>query len=232
MSKILKIAALLALVFISWNLLSKKSFDEGLIAYRSGDYKTAYDIFIDEAENGNINAAYNVGYMYKNALAVDQDLAEAVKWLKAASEGGHAIAQNELGQMAKNGEGMPVNYDEAMSWFLKSADQGYFGAQFNIGQMFYQGSGVEQSYEQALNWYLLAAGQGMTAAQRSLGVMYKLGQGTLPSNLYAFMWLYIAKERGDGPAASLLDSYTKEMDVDTVTQAITLANQWIANHPG
>lgn len=227
MGRIVKIAALVALVFISWSFLNQKNFDEGIIAYRDGDYETAYGIFINEAQSGNTEAQFNVAHMYKNALFVEQSNAQAITWYTMAAQSGHPIAQNDLGNMCKNGEGMDVDLDAAMTWFLKSSEQNYYGAQYNIGRMFYMGEGVDQDYEQALNWYLLAAAQGMTDAQRNLGVMYKLGQGTLQNDIYSYMWIYVAKSRGDRVASALLDEYNQQMNSTDIQEALNLANKWI-----
>ena len=49
-----------------------------------------------EAEQGNAEAQYNLGYCYVFGEGVDQDYAEAVKWYRKAAEQGHAKAQKAL----------------------------------------------------------------------------------------------------------------------------------------
>ena len=68
-------------------------FQKGMSAYVSGDYTTAFKEFAASAEQGNVGAQYNLGYMYANGQGVPQDYKQAVKWFTKAAEQGYAKAQ-------------------------------------------------------------------------------------------------------------------------------------------
>ncbi len=135
-------------------------FEDGLDAYRNGDYETALRLWRPFADQGDAAAQYGLGLMYLNGEGVPQDDAEAVKWYRLAAEQGNADAQYRLGLMYDNGEGVPQDYAEAVKWYRLAADQGHASAQFNLGLMYAKGQGVPQDYVLAHMWTNLAAAQG------------------------------------------------------------------------
>ena len=56
-----------------------------------------------KAEEGDVKAQYNLGYMYANGQGVPKDAAEAYKWYRKAADQGSAPAQYNLGYMYANG---------------------------------------------------------------------------------------------------------------------------------
>lgn len=132
-------------------------FDEGLAAYKRGDYATAIKEWRPLAEAGDASAQYNLGVMYETGRGVPQDDQEAVKWYRKAAEQGDASAQHNLGLMYDNGQGVPQDYREALKWYRKAAEQGNAGAQNNLGVMYANGRGVPQDKVLAYALYNLSA---------------------------------------------------------------------------
>ncbi|MCH8503780.1 MAG: hypothetical protein LAT50_05595 [Ectothiorhodospiraceae bacterium] len=60
-----------------------------------------------EAEDGNPEAQYTVGYMYYNGEGVQQDEAAALRWIRTAANNGSRRAVEALGQMAGMGPRTP-----------------------------------------------------------------------------------------------------------------------------
>lgn len=77
------------------------------------------------AEQGHVDAQYNLGNMYFNGRGVPQDHRQAVAWYRKAAEQGDASAQNNLGVMYANGEGVPQSYSLAYTWFSVAIANGY-----------------------------------------------------------------------------------------------------------
>ncbi len=90
--------------------------DEGVAAYKQGDYATALREWHPLAKQGNAKAQSNLGLMYYNGQGVTQDYAKAVKWYRKAAEQGNARAQNNLGLMYVGGLGVPQDYVQAHIW--------------------------------------------------------------------------------------------------------------------
>ena len=80
---------------------------DGLLAYRTKDYKKAYKLILPLAEQGNVIAQTTLGVMYLEGYGVPQDYKEAVKWERLAAKQGDAYAQYNLGMMYDKGRGVP-----------------------------------------------------------------------------------------------------------------------------
>ncbi len=88
-----------------------------MAADQRGDYATALRERRPLAEQGNAEAQFNLGNMYRKGLGVPQDYAEAVKWYRKAAEQGYAEAQFNLGSMYYHGYGVPQDYAQAHMWY-------------------------------------------------------------------------------------------------------------------
>ena len=111
-------------------------FEHATDAYERKDYKTAYKLLLPLAEQGDVEAQYNLGLMYDLGNGVPQDYKQAVKWFKLAAEQGEAEAQFNLAQMYYEGQGIAQDYKEAEKLFQLSAEQGDAEAQCNLGMMY------------------------------------------------------------------------------------------------
>ena len=82
------------------------------------------------AERGNAFAQFMLGFIYLTGMrghksVVQQDSAEAAKWLGLAAEQGNALSQLSLGALYFKGNGVPKNYVQAYMWseLAASADE-------------------------------------------------------------------------------------------------------------
>ena len=118
------------------------------------DYTQAAKWFRLAAEQGNVDAQYNLGTMYSNGQGVPQDYAQAVKWLRLAAEQGDASAQNSLGLMYGKGEGVPEDYVQAHKWFNLAAAQGNANGATNrdITAKLMTPQQIERAQALARNW--------------------------------------------------------------------------------
>ena len=89
-------------------------FDKGLAAAQKGDFATALREWTPLAEQGNADAQYNLGLMYKKGEGVTQDYKIALKWYKLSAEQGNADAQSNLGVMYERGRGVLQDYKTAV----------------------------------------------------------------------------------------------------------------------
>jgi general secretion pathway protein A len=89
-----------------------------------GNYKEETIRYRGAAEQGDAQAQFSLGLMYKEGREMKQDYEEAVRWYRKAAEQGHAQAQTNLGLMYSKGWGVGQDYEEAVKWYSKAADQG------------------------------------------------------------------------------------------------------------
>ncbi len=149
----------------------RAGYDEGLAAYKSGDFVTAASEFLPLARDGDVRAQRNLGYLYEKGKGVPQDHVEAVSWYRRAADKGDAKAQFNLAIMYFNGEGVFRNYRQAATWLRKAADQGHTEAQYRLGIMASTGRGILTDVVEAHKWFTLASmsgDKGATYARRRL----------------------------------------------------------------
>jgi TPR repeat protein len=108
--------ALMALIF-STSLAVAKPLEDGMDAYRRGDYATALTLLRPLAESGDPAAQSSLGYMYQSGLGVPEDLGQAANLFHEAAEHGYAPAMVNLGAMFEVGAGVPQDNVEAYKWY-------------------------------------------------------------------------------------------------------------------
>ncbi len=148
------IAALCAGFTLGLTAPAWAGFDEGMAAYDRGDYATALREWYPLAEQGDAEAQFNLGLMYRKGLGVPRHYAEAVKWYRKAAEQGNASAQNNLGVMYAKGQGVPQDNTEAYFWFSLAAVSGDDVAVKNrdLAGKELTASQIEAIQQRALSW--------------------------------------------------------------------------------
>jgi uncharacterized protein len=136
-------------------------YQKGLEAAQRGDFATALREWHPLAEQGNADAQYNLGVMYRKGEGVTQNDKEAVKWYRLAAEQGNVRAQFNLGLMHHNGDGVVQDYKEAVKLYRLAAEQVHATAQFNLGVMYANGDGVIQDNVMAYMWLSIAPENGL-----------------------------------------------------------------------
>ena len=148
-----KIKILIVTVFLTaFGGITYADFNDGWVASKEGDYKTAFNEWKPLAEQGYAGAQLNLGVMYANGKGVLKDDKQATKWYQKAADQGDADAQHSLGWMYGNGRGVLKDYKQAVKWYQKAADQGGADAQHNLGVMYAYGKGVLKDLSKAKYW--------------------------------------------------------------------------------
>lgn len=151
---------------------------KGIRHVRAGDHDTARTVFLPLAKQGNVEACYELGMLYRSEKSSFQSKAEAIKWFEKASAKNHAEATTCLGAMYARGEGVPENNDKANELYWKAAALGSTIARCNLGAKFREGvDGFPKDYDKAY-WLLIAGARSkMNTPTRNLATMYLFGQG-------------------------------------------------------
>jgi TPR repeat protein len=84
-----------------------------------GETEPAIAIWKKWAEQGDADAAYNLGLVHHHADGVPRNDQEALRWYRLAAERGDKPAQFQIGLMYQNGEGVPADEAKAHEWFTK-----------------------------------------------------------------------------------------------------------------
>ena len=165
--------------------------------YDKNDYKKAFDLYLESADQGYAPAQFDLGYMYFNGLGVSQDKVKAVEWYTKSAAQGNASAQYNLGYIYEFGLGVSHDKVKAFEWYTKSAAQGNASAQCKLGDMYFRGESVSHDYVKAAEWYTKSADQGNASAQCTLGYMYEFGLGVSQDKVKAVEWYTKSAEQGN-----------------------------------
>jgi class 3 adenylate cyclase/TPR repeat protein len=134
--------------------------EDGVDAYKRGDYAKAFRLFQALTAQGNATAQTNLGSMYRYGQGVPQDYQEAAKLYRLAAAQGNATAQTNLGGMYRYGGGVPQDYQEAVKLYRLAAAQGNATAQTNLGGMYRSGQGVPPNYVLSHMWLTISIANG------------------------------------------------------------------------
>lgn len=120
------------------------------------------------AEQGHIDAQFNLATIHYEGLIVKQDHVKARYLFEQLSKKGHAQAQMALGVMHYTGQAGAVNQHQAAQLFALAAAQGHAEAQRNLGVMRMRGEGGPRDIEEAERLFQSAIAGGSQAAHRNL----------------------------------------------------------------
>ena len=93
------------------------SYTSAVEAFEGGDYARAHRIFARLADDGNINAQFNLAIMYERGLGVRSDMIRAIDLFKKAARQGDKVAPNHLGIIYSSGKGVLKDMVLAHAWF-------------------------------------------------------------------------------------------------------------------
>ena len=132
--------------------------------YAAHRYKEAlakYKTLIDE---GHLECALRVGWMFRKGLGTSANNDEAMKWYRMAAEAGDPVGKFDLANLyGVRGENI-----QAIEWYQQAADQGYSPAFYRLGLHYKLAKGLPRDDEKALQMFREAAARGHVFAQREL----------------------------------------------------------------
>lgn len=122
----------------------------------------------DLAAAGDVEAAFLMGTAYDEALGVEEDFPEAMRWYLRAARHGHVLAVHNVGNMYRDGRGVAVDHGRAARWWLRAARAGDVIPALRLGEAYEAGRGVPLRGALAAYWYERAAAAGNAAAAEAL----------------------------------------------------------------
>lgn len=217
------IRLLAGMLLIAPQISAAGVYEDGIAAYRAGEYEKAIELLIKAGDQGNAKAQYYLSVLYEGGSGIDKDMEASLNWLKRAAEGGMVEAQRNLGVFYHDGVDDPDDdIDQAIYWYQRAASQGDLTGQLRLGILLDREKNTTFDHREAIRWYLLAARQGVAQAQHNLGVMHSQGRGTPVNPDKAMGWFFkAAKQRytkamieigekymsGTGVEPSLVEAY-------------------------
>lgn len=104
---------------------ARNPYNEGLTAYRAGNYASAFKNLMPLAQKKDRRAMYLLGVMYEHGQGVARDLPMAAAWYQSSADAGYAPSQYNLGRMYWDGRGVAENRTRAAALLTAAARQGH-----------------------------------------------------------------------------------------------------------
>lgn len=107
---------------------AERLLNEAYTLYGQREYAASTERLRQSAELGNIWAQLYYGERLRNGFGTEQNMPEAVKWLRKSAKRECAEACYQLGICYENGEGVKRDPDEAEMWYRKAQEDPSFAA--------------------------------------------------------------------------------------------------------
>jgi len=172
-----------------------------------------------EAQDGDAQAKYRIGMMYKDGNGVERDCREAVKWFEEAANGGFGNAYFTVGVIYYHGEefenGCNVKKDraKAFEWFKKGlvmepewSKVGDIHSNYYLGLMYLNGDNTERDYETGFSYFERAVNRNSWAALECIDIMFQ--KGLVANSVYKTGDQWYSATMPDGNAAHQLAHMT------------------------
>jgi hypothetical protein len=87
------------------------------------------------AEQGDVDAQFNLGFAYDEGEGVIQNYEKAIFWYLKAAKQGDIVAQFNLGCIYNEGRGVARDYKQAKFWYQKAVEQDHEEAKNFLNQL-------------------------------------------------------------------------------------------------
>ena len=104
---------------------ARNPYNDGLAAYRAGNYASAFKTLTPLAQKKDRRAMYLLGVMYEHGQGVARDLPMAAAWYQSSADAAYAPSQYNLGRMYWDGRGVTENRTRAAALITAAARQGH-----------------------------------------------------------------------------------------------------------
>jgi uncharacterized protein len=149
-------------------------FDDGVDAYKKGNYHTALEKFKQSVEQGVKLAFPYLGTMYEFGWGVEKNDREALKWHKRGVNWAYPESLRYVAMRYENGEGLPQDYKEAFNLYEFGAIIGDSFCEFKVGVMYSKGLGTTQDYVLAHKWFNVAGANDNEDARKQRDILQKI----------------------------------------------------------
>ena len=163
------------------------------------------------AREGDMDAQYLMGKLYRDGPLLTPDSVEAKYWFTQAAQQGHMYAQYSLGKLYLSDDVDVHDTERGMHWLEVSAQNGNDYAAYRLGKEYYKGNNTPRSYATAAQWFERAAQDGNQYAQYMLGKVYLMGQGVEYNQKLGRYWLTKSAYQGNVYADALLNRQNSDL---------------------
>ena len=140
---------------------------EGFAAYKAGDFKQAYNIWLPLAEAGNAEAQFRVGRLYDFEEIEDVDINAAISWYKYAAAQRHIGAIYNLGLFFDYDKRIPRNIENARAYYQDGANLCDGASQYRLGALILRMPRADRDNTEGHKWLEIAVVFGQERAGKA-----------------------------------------------------------------
>lgn len=107
--------------------------------FSSSIFSSEFNENLDKAIDGDIDAQFSIGMMYKLGKKIPRDIMSSNEWFERASKKGHAEAQFELAENLGMESFRTVSNPNVIKWLKLSSDGGINRAHLELGKSYVRG---------------------------------------------------------------------------------------------
>ena len=169
-------------------------------------YQDARDYFFLAARQGSAEPQCELGWLYYQGRSVDENPAEAIRYLRLAADQGNVTAAGRLGWIHFQGRKTfkwrvvrgrvketknPVkNHRIAVSWLRRAAESGDVDSMHGLAICLLEGKGIKVQLAEGMRWLRAAAKHCVHSARLHLGLVLREGKhGELANGTESLKWL-------------------------------------------
>jgi TPR repeat protein len=154
-----------------------KKLDPAYGAFQRGLYRTAYNLALEKAKQGDAPSQVLVADILARGLGMARNEKEAAEWYRRAAEQGVPEAQFQYALLLVDGRFVNQDKNEAFALMEAAAEAGNELAQFNFAQMLVERDPGSKGMMRAVDYYERAAKAGLPDAQYAMARIYADGVG-------------------------------------------------------
>ena len=124
----------------------------GTKRYHEGDYTAAFEYFTKAAALGDVQAHYQLSWLYHDGTGVEKDEKRAMYYAEMAAIGGHPSARHNLGSFDAEND----HYDRAAKHLMIAAKLGFDPSLDSVKELYKAGIVSKDDFTAALRGYQTA----------------------------------------------------------------------------
>ncbi len=185
----------------------------------SKDYEKAYYWFKKAAEQGHVDAFFEVGTALRAGLGTAKNISEALCWIEKAACADSLKAIECVGEMYANGEGTEreePDFEKALLYDRLGVQKGSAISMNHLAYLYYYGQGVDKDFNDAFRLFSDSAQGDYLDSIKMLAHMCINGEGTERSVEDALKWYKKGAALNDADSAyAAANMYYKGEDVSS-----------------
>jgi uncharacterized protein len=194
------------------------------------DYAMARQFYEQAAAKGDAVACGRLGMLHLFGRGGRADTGKAKSYLSLGASGGDPWSMVELGMLYKH-DGNQSDRVLAFEQYTQAAKLGNRVGAYRLAQAYHYGIGTEKDPVAVVRYLRVSASKGYPVAQAALGSLFESGITVEQDVERAYALYTLASRQGSRSSTMHLRTMAKQMTVQQIERATSLADAYQAKNP-